>query len=456
MINDITILGGTTMNKKRLTALLLTAAMSVGALAGCGSEKETEAAKTDSTATKVEQTEATNATTDTADATETAGEGELSGKIVVASNRTDLEDTLVAYAQSFMDLHPGTTVEFETIKEYDDVIGIRIAGGEAPDIFYAPDTVNQSTYGNYFLPIDDLKFTADDILFYENGRGTDGNLYVLPLTVSYCGMIYNKAAFAQAGITEIPMTVEDFYAACDSLQAAGITPVGTAFKDIWPIFAWCGWGEVALTAGDERGENKYVEQDQIYDETMINSISIIRELHKKGQLEEDIMSANWDQFKLDLAQGKVAMHYSENWLPAQIVELGANQEDIGMFPFPGAKNIKAGNGKQWGISKDTESPELAKAFLTYMLENPFTATEIPSNVNVVAEDPFVNELLSYGIDPISPIVGNATFSNIRNGIELDGQQVLLSYVLESDDAKAQALLDEWNEKWAAARVEYVE
>ncbi len=442
------------MKFKKITALVLTAAMSVGMLAGCGSSKE--ASSTSDTAQKSDTTADTAADT-TADASATDTEdGALSGSIVVASNRTDIEDTLVAYAEEFMELHPGTTVEFETIKEYDDVIGTRVAGGEAPDIFYAPDTVNQSTYANYFLPIDDLKFTADDILFYENGRGEDGNLYVLPLTVSYCGMIYNKQAFKQAGVTEIPKTVEDFYTACDALQAAGITPVGTAFKDIWPIYAWCGWGEVTLTSGDNRGENKYVEQDTIYDETMINSISIIRELQKKGQLEEDIMSANWDQFKLDLAQGKVAMHYSENWLPAQIVELGANQEDIGMFPFPGAANIKAGAGKQWGISKDTESPELAKEFLTYMLENPFTATEVPSNVNVTAEDPFVNELLSYGVEPISPIVGDARFSNIRNEIELDGQQVLLSYVLEADDAKAQAMLDEWNEKWAAARVNYVE
>lgn len=449
------VLGGKPKMKfKKITALVLTAAMSVGMLAGCGSSKETSS--TSDTAQKSDTTADTAADT-TADASATDTEdGALSGSIVVASNRTDIEDTLVAYAEEFMELHPGTTVEFETIKEYDDVIGTRVAGGEAPDIFYAPDTVNQSTYANYFLPIDDLKFTADDILFYENGRGEDGNLYVLPLTVSYCGMIYNKQAFKQAGVTEIPKTVEDFYTACDALQAAGITPVGTAFKDIWPIYAWCGWGEVTLTSGDNRGENKYVEQDAIYDETMINSISIIRELQKKGQLEEDIMSANWDQFKLDLAQGKVAMHYSENWLPAQIVELGANQEDIGMFPFPGAANIKAGAGKQWGISKDTESPELAKEFLTYMLENPFTATEVPSNVNVTAEDPFVNELLSYGVEPISPIVGDARFSNIRNEIELDGQQVLLSYVLEADDAKAQAMLDEWNEKWAAARVNYVE
>lgn len=439
---------------KKPFALLLTAAMTLGMLTGCGTTDETTDKTNTNTNASADVQTGTAAGDSTADGTD-AGDA-LSGKIVVASNRTDIEDTLIAYAESFMSEHPGTTVEFEVIKEYEDVIATRIAGGEAPDLFYVVDPINQDTYSEYFLPIDDLAFTADDILFYENGRGTDGNLYVLPLSVSYCGMIYNKQAFKNAGIDQVPMTVDEFYAVCDKLQAAGITPVGTAFKDIWPIYAWCGWGEVNLTAGDKRGENKYCEQDEIYDDVMLASMDIVRNLYKKGQLEEDIMSANWDQFKLDLAQGKVAMHYSETWLPAQFVELGANQEDIGMFPFPGAKNIKAGAGKQWGISKDTESPELAKAFLTYMLENPFTKDEIPSNVNLEVNDPFVAELLSYGVDALSPIVGTATFSNIKNAIELDGQNFFLTYVMEKDDDKAKALTDDWNAKWAAERVNWIE
>ena len=434
------------MNQRHLS-ILLAGALFAGALTGCGSSATDTAKDNQATA---EITESATAAADSA-----AQDEALSGKITVASNRTDLEERLAEYAQEFMDLHPGTTVEFETIKEYDDVIPTRIAGGEAPDLFYVVDPMNQDTYKDYFLPIDDLDFTADDILFYENGRGTDGTLYVLPLTVSYCGMVYNKAAFKAAGVTAIPETVDEFYDVCEKLDAAGITPVGTAFKDIWPIYAWCGWGEVTLTAGDKRGENKFAQQDDIYDDVMLESMDIVRNLYKKGWLEDDIMSANWDQFKLDLAQGKTAMHYSETWLPSQFVELGANPEDIGMFPFPGAKNIKAGSGKQWGISRDTENPALAKAFLSYMLENPVAETDIPSNKNLEVNDPYVAELLSYGIEPLEPIVGDATFSNIKNDIELDGQQFFLTYVMEESDEKAAELIADWNAKWAAARAKYV-
>ena len=95
------------------------------------------------------------------------------------------------------------------------------------------------------------------------------------------------------------------------------------------------------------------------------------------------------------------------------------------------------------------------AFLTYMLAHPFTEDQIPSNLNLEVDDPFVAELLSYGVEPLSPIVGNATFSNIRNSIELDGQQFFLTYVMEPDDDKAQALVDDWNAKWAAERANWV-
>lgn len=182
----------------------------------------------------------------------------------------------------------------------------------------------------------------------------------------------------------------------------------------------------------------------------------MRELYKKGQLEDDIMSANWDQFKLEMANAQIGMHYSESWLPGQFVELGAKEEDIGMFPFPGAKNIKVGAGKMWGISKDTEYPELAKAFLDYMLKHPFFDTDVPSNVSIEVKNPYVEELLSYGVEPVFAPVADARFGRIRNELGLNNQNFLMTYVMEPDDEKAQSMVEEWNEKWAEARLKYAD
>lgn len=45
---------------------------------------------------------------------------------------------------------------------------------------------------------------------------------------------YNKIMFAEAGITEVPQTWEQFIEACDKLAAKGYTPLIIAGeKDIW-------------------------------------------------------------------------------------------------------------------------------------------------------------------------------------------------------------------------------
>lgn len=421
--------------KKNIARVLVTV-MLVTSLMGCSSKKEDTSSKESNTTAE--------------------GTG-LSGKITIATNRTDIVDTtLKEYAQAFMDENPGTEIEYEAIKDYENVLATRVAGSEAPDIYQVLPTMNQDTYGDYFLPIDDLGLSEEALYFYSNSKGTDGKLYALTDSVAYDGIVYNKAAFKKAGIDKVPTTMDEFWETCEKLKGAGIVPMGTAFKDIWPIFPWVAFDTCQVVFnGNREGKNIYLGQDEIFDDTMLYSMNTLREMYKKGYLEADIMSANWDQLKLDLAQGNIAMHYTETWYPNQLVEAGAAQEDIGMFPFPGSKNIVSVAGKAWGISKDTENAELAKAYLEYMVTTPYDDTVIPSNKKLTVEDPFVSELLSYGVEPLDTDIIDPAFVAIRNQIELDEQAFLLTYVMEPDDGKAQTAVDEWNQKWAEARKEIV-
>ena len=72
---------------KKPLALLLTAAMTFGMLTGCGSSDET-ANNSASSTTASETTTTTESSEATTEAEAPAEEAELSGKIVVASNRT--------------------------------------------------------------------------------------------------------------------------------------------------------------------------------------------------------------------------------------------------------------------------------------------------------------------------------------------------------------------------------
>ena len=145
------------MNKKHI-ALLLSLVLTAGTISGCG--QSTEGAEVSSASDTVSETSGDMAETEQKEET-------LSGKISVASNRTDLEERLSEYAQEFMDLHPGTTVEFETIKEYDDVI-YKITGTTADGKSYESDKMPTEA-GKYTLHA----IVSDSSIFFKGETTVD-------------------------------------------------------------------------------------------------------------------------------------------------------------------------------------------------------------------------------------------------------------------------------------------
>jgi phosphate transport system substrate-binding protein len=103
------------MNGKKLTALLGTAVLAMGILAGCGSGAgETSAAGTAAPAT-TEASDASGETKDTEAAkAENAPSADLSGTISMVGS-TSMEKFANALSESFMEKHPGVTVTAEFV-----------------------------------------------------------------------------------------------------------------------------------------------------------------------------------------------------------------------------------------------------------------------------------------------------------------------------------------------------
>lgn len=397
--------------------------------------------------------------------TATSSEGkesssEIKGEIVFATNQTNIVDTkLKELADDYMADHEGTTIKIEGLKDYDATMQTRIAGGQAPDIFYRIDSISNETSKDYFLSLDDLSFTADDITTYENAASPDGHVYTIADSIDYTGIVYNKKAFEKAGVNEVPQTVSDLMAASKKLKEAGIIPMGTAYKDKWPIYPWVDFDVVAtvMTGDPLNGKAALSEENNVINENEKKSADILRNMNLQGYLEADVMSANWDQLKLDLAQAKMAMVYLPSWFPTQLVDLGADENDIGMFPFPETKGILVSTNKVWGVSKDTKAPALAKDFLKYLIEDGRYAKAClatPSWKDDAGDQPFMKELLSFNVPVVEPGKQDPRvdqFTALQNESEIDEQTFIQNYIIEKNDEKAQKIIDDVNAKWAKAQ-----
>jgi raffinose/stachyose/melibiose transport system substrate-binding protein len=377
---------------------------------------------------------------------------QITGKIVFATQRTDkANSTLRSLADKFMKLYPGTIVEIEGINDPQSLT-TRAAARELPDVTPIPDTINPKDYPLFLTPIDDLGFNKNNIFFYDNGLGGDGKIYGLSSAKNATGIIYNKIAFNKAGITKVPRTLVEFYDDCAKLKAKGIIPIASNFKDKWPMYTYTDVFSISSTA-DANYMNELVNKNEIYtnDNGLLLGAQILKTLKDKGYLEKDLMSTNWDGMKRDMAVGKVAMCYLASYLPPQLVENGAKTEDIGMFPFPGTKSIAIMSDYLYGISRDSQNINTAKAFLKYIIENErfAKATDVTSSLKSAKDTyPGGSELFSFKIPLTEAASLSQKYSAVYKEFQMNYQDFLQEYLITNNIKQT---IKKYNDRWAAAR-----
>ncbi|SFD52461.1 ABC-type glycerol-3-phosphate transport system, substrate-binding protein [Paenibacillus catalpae] len=434
------------MNKKYL--LLLTSAIMLTVLSACGGNNANNA--------KNGNAEPTNTGAEATAAPTASGNGaeEIKGKIVFLTQRTDMiGKEFNDYKTRFEEKYPGVTVEFEGILDYEKNSKIRIASGKFPDVILIGPGIPNSDFPKYFAPLDDIPF-SDDIRF-KDLKAFEGSMYGISSGNSTVGIVYNKKAFEKAGITEVPRTLDEFYADAQKLKDAGIVPLASNFKDKWPLDAWI-YDVPTMAGGVSDHQNKRADSDAPYtlDGVYGQSWSILRTMYEKGLLEKDIKSTNWEKSKKDVAQGKFGMYLLGNWVINQVIENGASTEDIGFFPFPvdNSGTAKAPLNPDWfyAVNKDGNAAA-AKAFVKWMIEESGYedfAGFIPTLKSKEPKLPQLAEFNSFNPQYIEQGPPNDTATSIQNAAQIDQGAVVQEFVLSKDP---QSVLDKYNKIWAKAK-----
>ena len=192
---------------KKLIAMGLAGAMTATLLAGCGGAASTStgAASTGSDSAADSTAAAGVPTYDSL----TVGQDytDLTATLKVLTNRTDLleDGTFDKYIAQFNEKYPNITIKYEGMTNYADDMTTRLTSNDWGDICMIPTTIPLSELADYFQPLCSLDSIQNDYNFATN-RMYDNTVYGIPSTGNAQGVIYNKAAFEQAGITEIPTT----------------------------------------------------------------------------------------------------------------------------------------------------------------------------------------------------------------------------------------------------------
>ena len=355
---------------KRLFAFVLAICMLTTAFAGCGQQAGTP----------------TEPKADQASTNEVEKKDEKPAKdvdLTFFTGKVETVDLLDEIIADFNAQSGGITVEQEYQNDASNIIKIKFASGEAPDIMttYEQEYVDQGKY----LDLSDMDEIWNRLIPSMKESCTDinsGKQYRICTNMTMAGFFYNKEIFAELGI-EPATTWEGF--------VANLEKIKTEMPDVdpWFIFGSEAWhlghliefiphGYIKAKYGATAAKTAMLNNDKSIlnfgdpDGAMATFAAGLLELQEKGLINEDVLTATNDNCVDAFVSGKAAMFSNGMWALSSVLAKDPEMADkIGFAPYPammedGTPMVLVAEDSGYSISADTEHVEEAKAFLTYL------------------------------------------------------------------------------------------
>ncbi|MED7948392.1 extracellular solute-binding protein [Streptomyces sp. BE20] len=349
-----------------------------------------------------------------------ASQGEdVTLKLVAADYGDKASNSSAAYwkdvAQRFTAANPKIKVDVQVINwnDIDSQVKTMIQSGNVPDVL--------QTGGYADKVADDLLYRADEVLsektrsnlidsFAKAGE-VKGVQYGIPFVSSARAFFYNKAVFAQAGITEAPKSWDDLKAAAEKIKAKvpGVTPYALPLGPEEAQGESLIW-ELGNGGGLTDAQGKYTLNSQ----ANIESFSWLKtNLVEPGLTYANPATTDRKTAFADFAAGKAAML---NGHPSLIQMSKEGKVDYGVAPIPGkAGALKSTLGvADWMMAfKDNGHKEQVRTFLdfAYSKENTLKFDEM-YDLMPVTEDT-LQEMTGNGkhqdLEPFFSLLPNAVF-----------------------------------------------
>lgn len=355
--------------KKKLLAVILTAAMTATLLAGCGAGAD--------------QTDAPAPAQDGgAEAEAPAQDGAASGEVqeITWMFWDDLTATEDLISKGYADVIDRFNADYEgqyhvtaittNLEEYYPKLNALVASKETPDVFIVSPGPNLTDYVDpgVAAPLDDYlaadgwkdSFTSDAVF---SQMTYDGKIYAVPLNIAAACAFYNTEMFEEAGV-EVPKTWDEMLDACEKLEAAGYTPITISAGTAWCLSMVAGYlcemegvDLAALADGSASWEDGKMEAAA----TKLVELSKYFQKTAAGDTNDVATSRFYN--------GEAAILIQGSWAIAQIN--GSNpdfESKCGVFQFPGVERVIA-KSDSLAMSSATEHPEACIALMKYFTDD---------------------------------------------------------------------------------------
>lgn len=371
-------------------------------------------------------------------------DGEVKGDLKIITWRTDLVENgkFDEYIAAFEEQYPDVTVEVEGITDYAGEMQTRLSSDNYGDVIGIPAAIQPDQFEQFLEPLGE-KAEFEETYRFLNGAAYDGTQYGLAIGGNANGVLYNKRVFEQAGITELPTTPEAFIAALQQVEDnTEAIPMYTNYKDGWPLGQ--SFGNLGGVTANPDASSEMAKDPAPWTEgkDMYAIDSLLYDAVAAGLTEEDPLTTNWEQSKIDIATGKIGTMTLGSWAISQMQAAaeanGASADDIGYMAFPsnvdGTQYAVIGGDYNLAVSRHSESKAAAWAWIQWFIEESGFA-ENEAMISTVKADPLPQNLAGLeenGVELMEMNAAPAGEEGLLNEVSSDSQVDLFGNIYRQE------------------------
>ena len=432
------------MKMKKMLAVIMTAVVATGMLAGCGSSSD-----------------------------EKASGKEADGKVYYLNFKPEADEYWQELAEAYTD-ETGVPVTVLTAAsgEYEKTLKSEMAKTDAPTLFQVNGPVGLQGWKDYCYDLKDsdiAKELTDDSFALMDGDKMSGIAYV----IENYGIIYNKGLLKKAGYSAKDITnfesfkkvVEDITARKDELGFSAFTSAGMDGSSDWRFKTHLANLPIYYEYKDEG-----INSTEAIKGTYLDNYRQIWDLYINNATckSTEISTKTADDATAEFVTEEAVFYQNGTWEYNNVVDLG--DENLGMLPIyigvegEEEQGVCTGTENYWCVNSKASEEDI-QATLDFM--NWCVTSEtgvqsmcedmgfvIPFNANLESENVLVNEANKYldeGKTPVSWNFSTMPSEEWKNGVG----SALTAYAADQTDANwdkvVTAFVDGWATEAAAAK-----
>ena len=298
------------------------------------------------------------------------------------SSKAENKDVLQQLVDKFNEAHEDVTIKITAPADAGTVLKTRMAKNDMPDIVMMGGDNNYTEVESAGMLVDlsdqDYISNIQDSymqMVYDVNKDKEEKAYGVPYATNASGVIYNVDKFEELGL-EIPKTWDEFVDILDQIKDAGEQPLLMTYKDAWTSL--CPWNSMAPDLQpdgftDDRKEGKTTFAGT-HEEIVEKYLTLL------DYAQDDFMGLTYDDGNKAFANGDAAMIINGNWAINQYKNANADI-NVNMFALPASNDesknyVTSGVDVLIGVCKDSANEDMAKEFVSFMMEKENAQTYI--------------------------------------------------------------------------------